>query len=104
MEIPIDLGTLPPVVGIVMICFSLLLRYRKTRQDAIDLRTTQLLDRYQKDAETARIRAHDLNNQAFAAELRAKLAEQKVGELEHDVEELKAAQQLRPARRREASP
>ncbi len=104
MEIPVDLGTLPPAVGIVMISLSLLLRYRRTRQDAIDQRTTQLLDRYQKDSDDARTRAHDLGNRAFAAELRAERAEGRVVELEREVAELKAAQQLRPVRRREASP
>lgn len=105
MEIPVDFGTLPPAVGVVMIALSLFFRYRKGRQDAIDRQAANLLDRYASDAEEARQRAHRAANRAAAAEARASTAESRVAELERELDRLATTSPVRPLRRgKEATP
>jgi hypothetical protein len=105
MEIPVDFGTLPPAVGIVLFALSLFFRYRKGRQDAIDRQAANLLDRYAKDAEESRERAHRAVNRATAAEARASVAEQHAADLERELERLATTPHVRPLRRgKEASP
>ncbi len=105
MEIPVDFGTLPPAVGIVMLGLSLFFRYRKSRQDAIDRQSANLLDRYAKDAEEARQRAHRAADRITVAEARASAAEQHAADLERELERLTTASPVRPLRRgKEATP
>lgn len=105
MDIPInpDVGLGASTAGIVLSGIMVLVKYRQSRQETLDTRTSSLLDRYATELSQARdalmgeLRAH-----AESRVLSARF-EGQVVELTRRLDHLEAEQVVRPIRRKETS-